>query len=40
LKEIVTQSQNGKIFFIASHSDDITKIANEVIDMDNFNEKH
>ncbi len=40
LNEIVTQSKNGKTIFIASHTDEITKIANKVIDMDELNEKH
>jgi len=40
LNEIVIQSNNGKTIFIASHTDEITKIANKVIDMDELNEKH
>ncbi len=40
LNEIVTLSNNGKTIFIASHTDEITKIANKAIDMDKLNEKH
>jgi len=40
LNEILTQSQNGKTIFVATHTDEIMKIANKVIDMDDLNEMH
>ncbi len=38
--EIKTQSENGKIIFVAGHTDDIVQLANKTIEMGMLNEKH
>ncbi|NQT65352.1 MAG: ABC transporter ATP-binding protein [FCB group bacterium] len=38
--EIKTQSENGRIIFIAGHTDDILQLANKTIEMGILNEKH
>lgn len=38
--EIKTQADNGKIIFLASHTNDITQFANKTIEMEKLNEKH
>ncbi len=38
--EIKTQSNNGKIIFVAGHTDDILQLANKTIEMGMLNEKH
>ncbi len=38
--EIKTQAGNGRIIFLAGHSDDIDQIADKTIEMGNLNEKH
>ncbi len=38
--EIKTLADNGKIIFLAGHSNDIIQFANKTIEMENLNEKH
>ncbi len=38
--EIKTQAGNGRIIFLAGHSDDIDQFADKTIEMGNLNEKH
>ena len=38
--EIKTLADNGKIIFLAGHTNDIIQFANKTIEMENLNEKH